>query len=230
LSIWLIVTGPFGTYDGATILQRAFYWPIVTGLGVAVAIAVRQSIAQHAPDLGYWNRSILHAAILAGIMALPVFLVISEMVPDADSSDTAPGIVEAGTGIFATAMGLHLLRCSMSRRPKTQESRNWPPLLARLPQHQRGAVLRLSSSDHYVHVVTDRGAEPLLMRFADAIAELDGVDGLRVHRSHWVARAAVTGVQSDRGRMFLEICDGTKVPVSRSYRAAVEAAGLARRA
>jgi len=44
-----------------------------------------------------------------------------------------------------------------------------------------------------------------------AIDELGGADGLRVHRSHWVATDAVAGHSTDKGRVFLELEDGSQV-------------------
>ena len=62
--------------------------------------------------------------------------------------------------------------------------------------------------------------------FADAMAELDGVDGVQVHRSYWVARKAVEGAVRRNGRHYVTLIDGSEVPVSRSYRRNAESAGL----
>ena len=70
-------------------------------------------------------------------------------------------------------------------------------------------------------MTTAQGQTSLLMRFADAMAELDGVAGMQVHRSHWVAFAAVRGITRARGKTFLQLEDGRLVPVSRSYLDAV---------
>ena len=75
-------------------------------------------------------------------------------------------------------------------------------------------------------VTTDAGRFSLLMRFADAMAELDGVDGVQVHRSYWVARKAVEGAVRRNGRHYVTLIDGSEVPVSRSYRRNAESAGL----
>lgn len=100
-----------------------------------------------------------------------------------------------------------------------------PRILARLEPALRAPLVRLSVNDHYVEVVTEAGATNLLMRFADALAEVEGVPGLRVHRSHWVADGAVRGARRDGGRVILSLSDGAEVPVSRPNLAAVEARG-----
>ena len=82
-------------------------------------------------------------------------------------------------------------------------------------------------ADHYVEAFTTAGSTLVLMRFGDAIAELEGADGLRVHRSYWVARPHVTGTTRQNGRTILNLTGGHEAPVSRGYLAAVRAAGLA---
>lgn len=96
-----------------------------------------------------------------------------------------------------------------------------PPLLKRLKPENRGRVLRLSAEDHYTRVVTTGGAELVLIRFADALAELGQAEGLRVHRSHWVADEAVREFRKLGQNGALLLRDGSEVPVSRSHSAAV---------
>ena len=95
-----------------------------------------------------------------------------------------------------------------------------PAILRRLPPTKRGRLIRISVRDNYVDVVTDRGRSLVLMRLTDAIAETQPEPGLRVHRSHWVSFHGVVGCVRGNGRLFLLARDGTRVPVSRSYRPA----------
>ena len=69
-------------------------------------------------------------------------------------------------------------------------------LLARLPARSRAELLHLRMQDHYVEVHTAAGSELLLLRFRDALREVEDINGLQVHRSHWVARDAVVGVEA----------------------------------
>lgn len=50
--------------------------------------------------------------------------------------------------------------------------------------------------------------------------------GFQVHRSHWVAREAIRHAERDRGRMFLPLDCGRRVPVSRAYYPVIEDAGV----
>jgi DNA-binding LytR/AlgR family response regulator len=78
--------------------------------------------------------------------------------------------------------------------------------------------------DHYLAVHSTGGTEMILCRMEDAARELEGV-GCRVHRSWWVAKAAVVAVERDRQRLMLKLADDSRVPVGRSYRPNVRAAG-----
>ena len=84
-------------------------------------------------------------------------------------------------------------------------------------------LVSLQAQDHYVEVTTATGRHLILMRLGDAEAELDGYPGMRVHRSWWVARAAIEEMRNENGRPVLALGDGTRVPVSRDRRAGVKA-------
>jgi DNA-binding LytR/AlgR family response regulator len=87
-------------------------------------------------------------------------------------------------------------------------------------------LLALTVEDHYVDIVTDKGKTLVLMRLADAMRETSGVDGLQIHRSHWVATGAVVKSHRTDGKLSLELRNGMRLPVSRGYLPAVKAAGL----
>ncbi len=93
-----------------------------------------------------------------------------------------------------------------------------PKFLERLPLKLRGGeVWAVSAEDHYLRLYTSRGEDLILMRLADAVAELEGLEGAQVHRSWWVARDAVVEAERGDGRAILTLKGGAKVPVSRTY-------------
>lgn len=101
-----------------------------------------------------------------------------------------------------------------------------PRLVRRLPEDYQGPILHLSSEDHFVDVITAAAVHRLRMRFADAIDEMDTVEGFLTHRSHWVAREAIDGVEREGARIFIRLVNGDRVPVSRTYRPGLEQAGI----
>lgn len=227
LSVVTALAGPFETYETLPPLSRLGYWALVVGVSVLVdagfrlvmrgqgllrrlagrlGFAVVLGLAIHGinlavfPTWGVWDRVIwLIGVVWAVAMAVEGLVALSRhahLVPEADEAD-------------------------MSEVPAPDAA-----FQQRLPYEKRGSLIRLEAQDHYLNAVTEAGAALILMRLSDAEAELAGYDGLRVHRSHWVARAQVRQVLRREGRLFLVMVDGAEVPVSRSYKAAVEAVGL----
>jgi DNA-binding LytR/AlgR family response regulator len=92
-----------------------------------------------------------------------------------------------------------------------------PAILRRLPYDVRGEILCLNMEDHYVRVHTTRGSTLLLMRFSDAIAELEATPGLRIHRSWWVAARAVAEVERSARSTKARLINGLRAPVSQPY-------------
>lgn len=82
-----------------------------------------------------------------------------------------------------------------------QAARSGPPgMPAEAPELPRGLAARVplgslvavTAEDHYVRLHLASGEAPLLLyRFADAVADLAGVDGLQVNPGAWVAASAI---------------------------------------
>ncbi|MBO9502309.1 LytTR family DNA-binding domain-containing protein [Brevundimonas sp. A19_0] len=159
-------------------------------------------------------------------------------------------IVWAGTGLFferelytvATmaqmAVPVLVITATMSAinvfvtRARTVETHEAPAgqaparFLDRLPPKLKGGrLIAVQSEDHYLRLHTDRGSDLILMRLADALGELEGLEGAQTHRSWWVARDAVTDVARGDGRAVLTLDGGLTVPVSRRHARALRAAG-----
>jgi hypothetical protein len=98
--------------------------------------------------------------------------------------------------------------------------------MERLPAHLRTAELwAVTAEDHYLSVITSGGQTLIRLRMADALMELEPVEGAQTHRSWWVARHAVRGVRKGEGRIGLLLPNGNEVPVSRAYARDLRAAG-----
>lgn len=88
--------------------------------------------------------------------------------------------------------------------------------LQRLDAPLDGDLICLQMHDHYLAVHTTAGQQLVLCRMDDAARELHGL-GQRVHRSWWVAYAAIAAVRRHNGRLRLILHDGREVPVGRTY-------------
>jgi hypothetical protein len=94
--------------------------------------------------------------------------------------------------------------------------------LAQLPPAIGVELIAIQADLHYLQVRTVRGRATVLASIATAEAAL-AADGLRVHRSHWVALAHVVRVARTARGMFLTLSDGGRVPVSRRRAREVQA-------
>jgi hypothetical protein len=209
LTVLMTIAGPFGTSSTWSYSFRALNWLIVIGL----------AITRRYPRISVLNRGLLISVGMVLIYA-PILILITRLTAVLRENPATPWPMMFFY-VAAVSLSIAIAQWLLQLQQKAP-----PRLLERLPQSRWGNVIRLSSSDHYVEVVTDKGVETLLMRFADALAELEGIDGTRVHRSHWVARQAVLGQSRENGRVFLDLIDGARVPVSRGYLDAAKQAGL----
>ncbi len=94
--------------------------------------------------------------------------------------------------------------------------------LDRMPDNLGQDVIYLNVSGHYVNAATTVGSGVILMRFADAIAEL-GDMGIQVHRSYWVAHRHIEAIFRRDERTWVRVTGGHELPVSRTYLTAVRA-------
>ncbi len=86
-----------------------------------------------------------------------------------------------------------------------------------------GSLCSIEAQEHYIKVISTEESRMVLYRFSDAVRHLPSSTGMQVHRSHWVAHGAVERVILDGQNMKLKLNTGALVPVSRTFRAAVEA-------
>lgn len=103
-------------------------------------------------------------------------------------------------------------------------------LLSRANLASPAALLAIVAEDHYCRVhVRGRASALIHHRFRDALEEVAGLDGLRVHRGAWAADAGVTEARREGRRWLLVLADGRRIPVSTPFVAAVRARGWLRR-
>ena len=99
------------------------------------------------------------------------------------------------------------------------------PFLDRLPGAWADRLVALEMEDHYVRAHGPETSALILLRMRDAEAELSAIDGMRIHRSWWVARSAVEKVLRDGRGYKLRLTNGLEAPVARDRVAALKAAG-----
>lgn len=93
-----------------------------------------------------------------------------------------------------------------------------PDFLRKVPSARRGDLIAIKAEDHYLKVMTSKGESLVHYRISDAIREMPEDAGIRVHRSHWVARDAIARCETVGRSLRLTLVNGTAVPVSQSYK------------
>ena len=233
---WL---GPFDTWGRLSLPDRVAFWTLATSVNWVFGL-VLGSIAGFALE---WRGLLAWAAAVAAgsaVAAVPGTAVVWLLVA-AFMDYRMTGFAEIAT-LYSQVITIHLVLNGLvtwlihgKPRPNaaagetastlpSSEARS-APFLERIPARLGRNLLHLHMQDHYVEVHTDAGSDLLLLRFRDALREVEGIDGAQVHRSHWVARAAVAGVERRNGRIALRLANGSRVPVSRSFAPALRDRG-----
>ena len=230
--------GPFDTFSELPTLFRYAYW-----IGLTLLLWLQTAIAMHLlrDAAGHWPWAV--RTVLAALLgALPTAFEVAwaegwlRVARDLGLVDVA--MIYGDVALIAVALALPLELIDGHRlitpRPAAPAHRvvnpinpiNVDELIAALPPERRGALLALEAEDHYHRVHTDRGNALIHKRLSDALTEVAAIDGLRVHRSWWVAKAAIERVERDGDRLSLRLVNGLAVPVSRTYALAVREAGF----
>jgi hypothetical protein len=89
------------------------------------------------------------------------------------------------------------------------------PFLDRLPPDIASDLIALEMEDHYVRAHAPGRSTLLLMRMRDAELELASVEGMRVHRSWWVAKSGIEQVLRRGRSVRLKLRGGIEAPVAR---------------
>ena len=235
-----VYIGPFGTFDTIELAGRAGYWTLTMGANWLVcscvmAIVIRLTTAASLPTR---LMAIAAAAVVAAIPGTGVVYTAETLFRPGYLDQAALPDIYFGVAVVMLAISILVIfvtvgdpanKGTWDREHAAEENGASATIrfLDRLPPKLGRDLIYLRMADHYVEAFTTAGSTLVLMRFADAVAELEGVGGLRIHRSYWVAKRHVIGTDRQNGRTILRLTGGHEAPVSRGYLSAVRQAGLA---
>ena len=242
------VLGPFGTWDRYPPLIRFAYWSFgigtnwifaLTVIPAGVSVCVRHGISEWA--------GVAAGCVLAALPGTGAITFLNGLMGEPFQGASTLGerylqvlLVHALLGSLAYGLIERPIRRRRQQEETSDSGTGLPhstasltapsespadALLDSLPANLGRELLRLQMKDHYVEVHTPLGHALVLMRFRDALRSVRDLDGMQVHRSHWVARRAVAGVEQGNGRTQLRLRDGQRIPVSRSFLPSLRAAG-----
>lgn len=237
---WLGVLGPFGNYGAGPLDVRITFQLLmavvsVAAFGITIRMAVRGGRRIGIPPWISAPASVAATCLpLSAVVAwvgIALFPQLKRMLSPLDWC--VETLVLVSPIVCGYAGLLHLISrrspvapakvgASSQSAPASIER---PRLGARLGLRCSGDILALKVEDHYVRIYTASGSQLVLMRLSDAVAEMDGIEGLKVHRSWWIARRAVGDVRLGRRGGRLTLCNGLQAPIARSALGSVRAAG-----
>ena len=224
----IAASGGFGV-GGPRIASRLAYWLTMSAIGATGGVLFGVYVM---PRVWFIRRPFFAGAVITLVVGPPMCLAAAFANVIFAGARFDLRLVLANTPeTLATTAGMVAI-AFLIRRPETIETHAAPSaappptFLARLPAKLSGAELwAVEAEDHYLRLHTSLGQDLILMRLSDAIGELEGIEGARTHRSWWVAKAAVRGVERDDGRATLVLPDGAEAPVSRAYARILRTAG-----
>lgn len=216
ISTILTVSGAFGTYVRMNLLERGVYWGAVVVLALVTVFALKIPVDRKFAGSKEWQRTALLSVIFTVVYTPMLWWFANTF-----AAEKRDYITPFWTQIFIV-FGLSMAVAQLKFLLQAEKTRARARIFERFIDPEATEIHRITVRDHYVDVFTNRGKETLLMRFSDALAELDGIIGEKVHRSHWVAREAVDRMDREKGRNFVVLKDGSRVPVSRANREIVE--------
>lgn len=225
VAVVLAIAAPFGTDAGLGLGLRLIYWAGIVfgtyGLGTAMTLLVVDRL-DRASSMPAAIR-VLRAGGVVGVAGLGFVLLWSFIFFGPPALNWA-GLGSTAAGVFLVAWVVMGVRAAVMRPAPAQPDA--PALLRRLPMEKRGALIALTATDHYVQVTTTQGSALILMRLADAMTETAPVDGMQVHRSHWVALDQVRAARRRGDGAVLQMENGLEIPVSRRHMGSIREAGL----
>lgn len=228
-AILMVVVGAFGTGDMSFGMRVAF-WAMLIGWNAIKWQAWFALIVRKPSD--WWRASAIGALLLN--LSLPIEI-------GATLALCGGGFAMAPTTVWFEALAisglLFVLLILIRWRTQGAKVAVLPAdairpngLLAKAGLASPALLRAVIAEDHYCRVHAHGGANALVhFRFGDALEEIAGVDGLRVHRGAWVADCAVKAASREGRRWLLELSDGHTIPVSSRHVAAVRERGWLRR-
>lgn len=244
--LFLTFLKPFGMHNLSFLYAGAF-WAVICFVGYAVYSPIIQVLSiwlfkTLPPALNKTAiRLIISTFVASLIMALLAPLIINlffnsfenywQSIPMSFLSCLFIGGVIAGVSAVKSIVLKqnkqikHNVEVLANEAKKVEEIKSQPisELINELPIEKRGRLLYLQMDDHYLKVLTEKGAHMILMRFKDALAKVEHYDGFQTHRSWWVAKDAVVETKKEGRKLILVMENGTEVPVSQTYLAEAKA-------
>ncbi|PTS78703.1 LytTR family transcriptional regulator [Sphingomonas sp. HMWF008] len=219
----LAALGPFGSYLNGSLTERAGYWIGAVLLGLLLYGSAYRLAARWTPQTGFrWWLALIAASIVASVPETLATRAAAFWLWPELARLQLPFLTWFAQSVTIGTTGMLVI--GFLRRPIAAAAGP-----TRKPAPIDGVslgpdVLALQMEDHYVRVHRATGSALILMPLGTAITHVEA-EGLRTHRSWWVARRAVVSVEGNPRSMRLILSNGVVAPVARSAVTHLKAAG-----
>ncbi|WP_165390304.1 LytTR family DNA-binding domain-containing protein [Thalassococcus sp. S3] len=234
LTLTLIFAGlDPGVSEGVSGAASLLFWGLqVFGLlSIFAVLQVGLTRLVSPVKAGPWLQ-IAVVALAGSAVFTPVAMVLDQLFGVApDPAEAEQGIILAfldeftalappATLCWLALNAVPLLRLEPLKGRAVEAEPGQPAFWERVPTHLGQTLCALSAELHYLRVYTDKGDALILYPFGQAVEDVADA-GVQIHRSHWVADAAVEDVETQGRSMSLRLKTGLSLPVSRSRMAAI---------
>ncbi|CAN7502011.1 LytTR family DNA-binding domain-containing protein [Phenylobacterium sp. LjRoot225] len=219
VGLFLGLVGAYGS-EAVPIVPRTLEMVAIAVTASLMGMAVFVLTGRHpAIAARWWLHGLAAALVMTAPMAVVVWIALQAVMRPGPPATTIPGFLptSAVTSAFFCLWVAYQRRRRMAPNAAAAAPAA-PKILDRLPPRLRGAELwAVEAEDHYLRLHTSLGQDLILLRFSDALGELEGLEGTQVHRSWWVARGAILEARRADGRAVLKLKGGVQAPVSRTF-------------
>ncbi len=169
------VIGPFGTDRFLGHAERFVYWAVEAVLTFFTGLTA--ATAAHIALERLTKKEWLSKALGALAPAIPVSLVVfgTNAITFGTALVSWENYLTLLGNCLVISIAITVIYYQLRYRKNdvsVDEAKPQPVFFKRLPVELGRNLLHISSQDHYVEAVTERGSHLVLMRFADALAEL----------------------------------------------------------
>jgi DNA-binding LytR/AlgR family response regulator len=179
--VFLALGGAFGS-SGASLVQRLTYWIPLLVLGGLWGHVCSLLVERYVDvDARPWLAVAALTAVITGPLTLAVWALTGLMFEG--RLRHADDLIHFFPPVALITAVLSALNVFLGRKQPVETHASAPGaaparFLDRLPPKLRGArLIAVQSEDHYLRLHTDRGSDLILMRLADALSELEGLEG-----------------------------------------------------
>jgi len=238
-------TEPFGTDYFGGLHGQAFFWGCIIFTGITYCLLCLHIMFHAYPKLRPAYQKIIAISFFTVTFTNLISWMLEMVYMPVESPTVTQIYVLIGTVAFSVSAAIYWLHIRPAKqRKKAQEAFAAPLVIPKEPfsppaleplrlahpilskfAHDAN-IIRLNMRDHYVEVFSDQGTELIHMRFSEAVDALTDLNGMQVHRSHWVNLSNIKDVINTKGRAFFIMSDGAQVPISRSKQKMLRETGI----